>query len=202
MKLQEILVWISLGLVVSIAFPITPKEQVKVSSNGIEKYNNTFYCAICEFLVNQGEEFITSNTTEEDAVGFLDTVCHRMPKRKQLDCNIFIKENYTKLIKFIVGKESAVSVCSKMKFCESHKLEINECSFCKYATHRIDRFLSHNNTLTDIIEYGEMFCNNLHDRYVYQCTYVISMYYSQIVAKLVDHHSFVDVCDALNLCRE
>jgi len=183
-------------------------KSEKISKNKVELFledvktdvNNSVYCPICEYLINQGEAFITKKTTKRQAFDFLDHLCDSLPSSKHEICNNFVDENYQNIIEFIMDKESAQVVCSQLHYCNHIENEISECDFCKYAVHNIESFLHYNNTLNDIIEYGAMFCNGIKKRYIQQCNYVIPVYYSMIVGKLVDHHNFVNTCESLHLC--
>jgi len=224
MTTKEILLYASIGIVAILALPInvdhhhhktynTPPKvknptQVTISKNTndpkigySDKYNSTFYCAMCEFMINQGEEFITKNTSNDDAVHFMEHLCARLPKSKFEECEDFVKDNYDKLIDFIVEKESAQSVCTQLHFCEEYDHQISECDFCKYASHRIERFLSNNNTITNIIEFGNFFCENYPKKYLHTCNNVIPYYYSSIIAKIVDQFDFVETCKSIGVCH-
>lgn len=198
-----------------IAFPLHPSiiqkndSQQCASKDGNcgkrhyhEIYNDTFYCAVCEFLISQGDEFITKNTNENDAIHFMENLCDRLPRSKQLECDEFVKDNYHELIQLINEKETPHKVCEKLHFCESYEHQISECDFCKYATHRIERFMSFNNSLTDIIDFGHTFCNNYRAKYISVCNNVIPYYFPQIISKLIDQNSFSEVCYSLSLCKK
>jgi len=164
------------------------------------KYNDTFYCAMCEFLINHGEEYITKNTTHDDATHFLDHLCERLPKSKHAICDLFIQENYNHLINFIIEKESPHSVCKQLHFCSTYDQAISQCDFCKYATHRIERFLSYNNTVTDIVDFGNMFCDTYRANYRNVCESIVPVYYSTIIGKIIDQYNFVEVCSNIGIC--
>jgi len=210
MTMKQLFLLISAGLVLSIAFPVNldktfvkipdKKSPTPVKSDYSAKYNSTFYCAICEFLINQGEEFITKTTNENDAVHFMEHICLRLPKSKHHDCDDFVRENKDKLIEFIVEKESAHSVCTELHFCAKYDHYLTECDFCKYAFHRTERFLSHNNTLTSIIDFGNTFCINYPKRYSQLCNDFIPYYYTHLVARVIDQYDFVSACNNLGLC--
>lgn len=213
MHTKDILLIISLGIVVSIAFPVSyhppshtqvmvkDKKFAPMAVNYSEKYNYTFYCSICEFLINHGEEYITKSTSEIDAINFLEHICTLLPKSMLEECDEFIRDNYLKLKEFIIEKESAHSVCTQLYFCKEYEHNVNDCDFCKYATLRIERFLSNNVTLSEIIGYGNIFCNNYPQKYVQVCNNFIPFYYSQVIGKLVDQQNFVEVCNNLAICK-
>ena len=180
-------------------------EKINLFLQDIQKdVNHTIYCPICEFIVNQGEAYISKNTSEQEAIKFLDHLCEELPTSKQNKCEEFVSHNFEQLYEFIIDKESAQLVCSQLHICDAIDVQksVSECDFCRYAVHKVETFLHFNNTLNDIIEYGEMFCRGVRPRYKKQCDYVIPFYYSQIVAKLVDHHNFVNACESLHLCQK
>ena len=187
-----------IGMVTSVPFNF---EKKKHSVSILEKYNNTYYCAICEYLIHEGEEFVTKNTTEEDAVHYLEHLCLRLPKSKHNNCDDFIRKNYKLLIHLIVDRESANSICKQLHFCENYEHSVSECDFCKFASHRIERFMSNNNTLNEIIDYGNMFCNSYPIKYKIVCENTIPYYYSQIIGKLIDQYDLFEVCNGLSICN-
>jgi hypothetical protein len=162
---------------------------------------NSLWCPICEYLVREGEDYITKNTTEEHATKFLENACHHLPKEKQDGCEKFVKDNYHNLIEHITSEESAPVACSQLHFCSQiEKQEENECNFCKYAAHRIEVFLHQNNTLQNIIEFGNNFCENIAEPHKTVCANIVPVYYHDIVGKLVDHYNFVDICETMHFC--
>lgn len=179
-----------------------PVKATEADIHKISKdINNSIWCPICEYLVREGEDYLTKNSTEDEATHFLKNACHHLPKSKQEQCEDFVSDNYDKLFHHIIDKEAPPVVCSQLHICkEMEHNDVDECTFCKYAAHRIEKFLHNNNTLLNIIEYGENFCNNVSHMYDSHCMNVIPIYYSEIVAKLVDRTSFIDVCEATHFC--
>lgn len=172
-------------------------------TNGKIKSNidNSLWCPICEYLVREGEDFITKNSTEEEATNFLKNACHHLPKEKQDSCEQFIENNYDNLFQHIIAKESAPVVCSQLHVCKDiENAEIDECTFCKYAAHRVENFMHSNRTLLDIIEYGENFCQNIGHPYDTHCVNIMPIYYSEIVGKLIDRNNFADACSTMHFC--
>jgi len=220
MKTQIPFILILSYIIATLAMPLMSESLIKAEKtkekHHLSKYkvnlyledikadvNNSIYCPICEFLVDQGENFISKNTSEEDAVHFLDNLCDRLPKSKQEMCDGFVNANFHKLIEFIIDKENSHKVCTQLHFCEefSANNEVSECDFCRYSVYKIENFLHHNNTLNDIIEFGEMFCQDVKLKYVKPCNYIIPFYYSQIVSKLIEQNNFANTCQSLHLCK-
>lgn len=203
--MKNIIIIIFFGLLVgNNAFPVifeTLAQPMRKLLNINTKFESSIYCPICEFLINQGEEFINKYTHEEEANAYLDLACHHLPKKQQNKCENFLSENYNKIIEFINNKETAQKACNEIHACESFNNEIDECYFCKYATHQIEYFLKMNNTLSDIIMFGDSFCNSVKLKFAKQCEYVIPIYYPQIVGKIIENHNFISVCESLKLCN-
>jgi len=192
------------GLVAAVpSMPIMiPEDSTVIEHTNDSEINNTLWCPICEFLVREGEDFITKNTSVEHASAFLSNACHHLPKEKQDECETFVKDNYNKLVELIISKESPPIVCSQLHVCnETEYTEHDECNFCKFIAHRIEVFLHKNNTLTNIIEYGEKLCGTLAKKHQEHCNNIIVIYYHEIVGKLVDRHNFVDTCESMHFCH-
>jgi len=184
----------------NIIYDITNGEQMTHMKNSID---NSLWCPICEFLVREGEDYLTKNSTEDEATNFLKNACHHLPKQKQEQCEDFVTNNYDKLITHIIDKESAPVVCSQLHFCNNMDVSIiDECSFCKYAAHRVEIFLNESRNMKDIKQFGEKFCDKIGHPYDDHCANIMPIYYSEIIGKLIEGSSFIETCDTMHFCHD
>jgi len=165
-----------------------------------DEQNNQLYCSICEYIVRKAEYYITNRTSEDEAIHYFENICSSLPKLKQNMCIILVKDNYQKLINMIHTMETPNIICSNVHVCTKNNENVSNCNFCKYASRRIENFMNQNNTLSDIINYGEHFCDYINEKLMVQCENIINMHYLELVTKLIDYHNFDDACEAIRLC--
>jgi hypothetical protein len=178
---------------------ITKQQNTKESAVPTEQ-KETDYCSICDFLISKSEEYITKRTTLEDALHIMKTNCNHLPKMRFNDCVQMVADKGDKMIQMITKKEDTSIICSNLHVCDKVGLNITDCFFCNYASKRINFFINENHTITDIIEYGETFCNNVGPSYHNTCARFMDSHYLDLISKLIDRHTPTDACEAIRMC--
>jgi hypothetical protein len=149
-------------------------------------------CGICNYVVAHSEEHI-SNTT-------MKKICETLPRKRQSQCLNMIQENSKRLIRMISKKEDSSIICSDIHICATPQKNITDCTFCKYASVRIEGFLNRNHTLFDLINFAEIFCEDVSENYYESCTNLMNIHYFEIIERLMDRTNPIDVCEAVKLC--
>lgn len=157
-------------------------------------------CGICNYVVLHSEEHISNSTNDKDAIYTMKNSCESLPRKRQNKCLNMIEENSKRLIRMISKKEDSTIICSEMHICAKPQNNITDCTFCKYATIRIDGFLNRNHTLFDLINFAENFCEDISENYYETCVHLIDIHYLEIIAKLMDRNNAVDACEAIKIC--
>jgi len=157
-------------------------------------------CGICNYIVAHSEEKISNLTAEKDAIYIMKNICETLPRKRQIECHNMIKENSKRLIRMISKKEDSSIICSDMHICSIPQNNITDCTFCQYASIRIDGFLNKNHTLFDLINFAENFCEDVSENYYETCSRLMDIYYLELIAKLMDRNNPVDACEAIKLC--
>jgi hypothetical protein len=157
-------------------------------------------CGICNYIVAHSEEYIFNSTIEKDAMAKFKKVCETLPRKRQSQCMNMIQENSKRLIRMISKKEDSSIICSDMHICAIPQNNITDCTFCKYASVRIDGFLSKNHTLFDLINFAENFCEDVSENYYETCSRLMDIHYLELIAKLMDRNNPIDACEAIKLC--
>lgn len=178
---------------------ITKKQTTKEPSVPTEQKENN-YCSICDFIINHSEEYITKRTTYEDAIHIMKTTCNHLPKMRFNDCVQMVAEKGNKMFQMIAKKEDTSIICSNLHVCEKVGLNISDCFFCNYASKRINLFVNENHTISDIIDYGDAFCEHVGPSYHNTCSRFMTSHYLNLIAKLIDRHSPNDACEAIRMC--
>lgn len=169
--------------------PVVPAEQKEVDN-----------CSICDFLVSKSEEYITPRTTYDDALHIMKTNCNHLPKMKYNDCVQMVADKGEKMFQMITKKEESSIICSNLHVCDKVGLNITDCFFCNYASKRINYFVNENHTISDIIDYGETFCDHVGPSYQNTCSRFMASQYLNLIAKLIDRHAPNDACEAIRMC--
>jgi len=157
-------------------------------------------CGICNYVVAHSEEHISNSTTDKDARYTMRKACETLPRKRQSQCMTMIQENSKKLIRMISKKEDSSIICSDMHICAIPQKNITDCTFCKYASVRIEGFLNKNHTLFDLINFAENFCEDVSENYYETCSRLMDIHYLELIAKLMDRNNPIDACEAVKLC--
>jgi hypothetical protein len=185
----------------AVGFPIFfPSISIPMinSQKKIEIHNGD--CGICNYIVLHSEEYIFNLTTEKNAILRMEKVCETLPRKRQTKCLNMIEENSKRLIRMISKKEDSSIICSEMHICSIQQNNITDCTFCKYASIRIEGFLNKNHTLFDLINFAETFCEDVSDNYYEICSNLMDIHYLEIITKLMDRTNPIDICEAVKLC--
>ena len=182
-------------------FPVISRPRIKTKEPSVStQQNDKNYCSICDFINTKSEQYITQKTTREDALHIMKTNCNHLPKMRYNDCIQMITNKGEKMIQMITNKEDSSIICSNLHVCEKVGLNITDCFFCNYASKRINYFVNENHTISDIIDYGETFCNNVGPSYHNTCARFMTSHYLNLIAKLIDRHAPNDACEAIRMC--
>jgi hypothetical protein len=196
-KLALLVLFVGYAVGIPIFFPVISKPIIH-NQKRIEIPNDD--CGICNYVVAHSEEYIFNSTIEKDAMAKFKKVCDTLPRKRQIQCMTMIQENSKRLIRMISKKEDSSIICSDMHICSIPQNNVTDCTFCKYASVRIDGFLSKNHTLFDLINFAENFCEDVSENYYETCSHLMEIYYLELIAKLMDRNNPIDACEAVKLC--
>jgi hypothetical protein len=157
-------------------------------------------CGICNYVVAHSEEHLTNETLESTAIHTMENTCMNLPRKNQRQCIHMIQVNSKRMIRMISKKEDSSIICSEMHICSIPQKNITDCTFCKYASLRIEGFLNRNHTLFDLINFAENFCEDVSENYYESCTNLMNIYYFEIIERLMDRTNPIDACEAIKIC--
>ena len=197
--LKLVLFFVLIGSVVGILifFPVISRSIIhSQKKTDIPKDD----CGICNYIVIHSEEHITNETLEKTNINIMENTCMNLPRKRQNQCIHMIHDNFKKMIRMISKKEDTSIICSEMHICNTTQKNITDCTFCKYASVRIDGFLNKNHTLFDLINFAENFCEDVSENYYETCTRLMDIHYLDLITKLIDRNNAIDACEAIKLC--
>ena len=157
-------------------------------------------CGICNYIVAHSQEHTTNETFENITVNTMENICMNLPRKRHDQCIHMIRANFKKMVHMISKKEDSSIICSEMHICSIPKKNITDCTFCKYASVRIEGFLNKNHTLFDLINFAENFCEDVSENYYDTCVRLMDIHYLDLVTKLIDRNNAIDACEAVKLC--
>jgi hypothetical protein len=197
--LKLVLFFVLIGSTVGIPifFPIISKSIIH-SQKKMDILKDD--CGICNYIVIHSEEHITNETLENTAVHTMENTCMNLPRKRQNQCIHMIHDNFKRMIRMISKKEDSSIICSEMHICNTTQKNITDCTFCKYASVRIEGFLNKNHTLFDLINFAEHFCEDVSENYYDTCIRIMDIHYLDLVTKLIDRNNAIDACEAVKLC--
>lgn len=182
---------------IPIFFPVISRPIIN-SQKKIEVPNDD--CGICNYIVEHSKEYISNETIEKSAMYTMKKVCDMLPRKRQAKCLNMIQENSKRMIRMISKKEDSSIICSEMHICSIPQKNITDCTFCKYASVRIEGFLNRNHTLYDLINFAETFCEDVSENYYESCSNLMNIHYFEIIERLMDRTNPIDACEAVRLC--
>jgi len=197
--IKIVILFILIGTTVGIPifFPVISRSIIN-SQKKIETPNDE--CVICNYVVEHSKEYISNETTEKSAMYTMKKVCDMLPRKRYAKCMNMIQENSKRMIRMISKKEDSSIICSEMHICSIPNQNITDCTFCKYASVRIEGFLNRNHTLYDLINFAETFCEDVSENYHDSCTNLMNIHYFEIIERLMDRTNPIDACEAVRLC--
>ena len=200
--LKLVLFFVLIGTTVGIPifFPIISRPIIRNGKRiDILKDN----CDICNYVVTHIEEHITNETLESTAAHTMENTCMNLPRKIQSQCIHMIHDKFKPMIRMISKKEDPNIICSEMHICsipQKNQKNITDCTFCKYASVRIEGFLNKNHTLFDLINFAEHFCEDVSENYYNTCVRLMDIHYLDLITKLIDRNNAIDACEAVKLC--
>jgi hypothetical protein len=195
------LLLITMASSIPIFFPVVSRPRIRPKEHVVStKQKDAEYCSICDFIISKSEEYITKRTTREDALHIMKTNCNHLTKMKYNDCVQMVADKGEKMFQMITKKEESSIICSNLHVCDKVGLNITDCFFCNYASKRINYFVNENHTISDIIDYGETFCDHVGPSYHNTCSRFMASQYLNLIAKLIDRHGPNDACEAIRMC--
>ena len=75
-------------------------------------------CALCEFVINELEQKLTENKTEESIKFALENVCEFLPKSIRKDCVRLIDAYTEQIVEMFLADLTPDEVCTALKLCK------------------------------------------------------------------------------------
>jgi len=175
-------------------------------------------CTLCEFVVNYAEDFLEQNSTEQQIIKFVESVCILFPQSFRQMCESFIEQEGESLIQLLVQKETPDVVCTQLGVCSSsslNSLKLREtiaskikkmqsgqyCTICEFVLQAIDGYIESNTTISEIKQLLDSFCSLLPPNFGDQCTDFVDNYLDLAIQWVVSNENPDAFCTQVGLCQ-
>jgi saposin len=76
-------------------------------------------CMLCQYIISAAEEYVGSNSTEQEVEEILDKICADLPTDYQTMCKDFVTTYGPEVIDDILNEEPPLKVCTQIDLCSS-----------------------------------------------------------------------------------
>lgn len=207
MKLASVLTVFATTAAIALAVPAPEQTQV---SSGTE-------CLICDFLVKELDQYLTSPSTVSKIVGYIDDVCHFLPSSTQSACKTFIDQYGEKLVDWIASELNQNEICNDIlglgcseasvkaavraavKSFAEEELKGTTCEICKTVIGALQQALEDPTTANDIVQAVEGVCDNI-GALKSICKDLIKDWAPDVISWLAKELEPNTVCSAIDAC--
>jgi len=175
-------------------------------------------CALCEFVVQTVEGFVTSNSSEAQILNFLNRACTLLPDPYSGQCLQIVAAKGPELIQWIIEKENPQLLCQQLTLCppsvgakaaidlamlsqgfELPKQQAQFCTVCQFVVSTVEGYVNNNATVNKIEAGLSKVCAKLPTTYSAMCMSLVNQV-PQIVEWLQEKEQPLTVCQQLKLC--
>ncbi|KAK3744542.1 hypothetical protein RRG08_056678 [Elysia crispata] len=157
-------------------------------------------CVICEFVMNELDNILGNNATQEEIKQALENVCNFLPASVKQECDSFVAQYTPELIQLLLQVKPS-QVCGYLGLCSS-KLTVDagpQCVICEFVMNELDSILSNNATQEEIKQALENVCNFLPASVKQECDSFVAQYTPELIQLLLQVKPS-QVCGYLGLC--
>ncbi|XP_013381849.1 prosaposin [Lingula anatina] len=175
---------------------VQPNKKPRVSSE---------VCVICEFVLQQLDNVLKDNATEEDIVTAVKNVCSLLPTTVSKSCNSFVDLYGPQVIQLLLKQLKPAQICSEIGLCNNtmivHNVQSSDmCTECKIFLSYLVSLFNENATVQEIEKGLRQLCNSLPQADQNQCDKFVAEYTPQVIQILKNMISPEEVCKAVELC--
>lgn len=188
-------------------FPVFEKKSA-LKDDSVE-------CEICEQLVSLLKQYIKNNSTEQEIIDGLHSLCESLPVDFQKTCNEDVDMYAKPLIDILVENIEAKTACIEIGLCaqkfKSHyylpatlpkpvSADPISCDLCKEFVNIVEEELKKNSTQVEIIETLTIACNVLPPNERDQCKAAVPRYVTYLIEMVTNSIDAQTACTMLGLC--
>jgi len=183
---------------------VQDKKPIKAVKKA-PKLKDSPTCELCEFAMNELEEVLSDNSTQEEIKNALESVCNMLPATIRDECNELVNQYEEQILDLLINElKNPKEICTLLSLCTAKPVHIvgnaETCEICKLAIGYLKAQLSQNATEEEIKQLLDKLCSYLPSSISSECDALISEYYDAIIQLLLQELDPDQVCTELGLC--
>lgn len=161
------------------------------------------FCTLCEYFLHFVQDALASPKNEENIKQSVLSMCQKVKKSFQSDCQSFVDMYADAVIAMIIQDIDPSQVCPKLALCTRTTSTANEkCPLCLFLVQDLEEQLQHNRSKENIEDKLHLLCSRLKDDLRAECDDFINTYTAELVDKLANDFTPRQICLYLKLCTE
>lgn len=192
-----------LAVLFAFAFSTQPRRPAVV------KKGDTIVCDVCKAVVNQIEELLKDQKTEEEIAEWVAQACVSFSEPLASICSSLAKNYIPIIMKLIEQGMEEADICTLVGFCSSKKLVVYPhgvvdngvaCDMCKKVITYVEELLKDQTVESEIAALVAQLCQTFPAPYSSLCDAVVKQYVPIIIQWIESGLESVDICTKLGLC--
>ncbi|XP_068596991.1 prosaposin isoform X3 [Brachionichthys hirsutus] len=194
-------------------FPATKIERTaEESARPIVRVREPLLCTVCKEVMAELEFRLTDNSTEEEVIQAVETVCGYLPSSYAVQCRDLIEAYGKAIIELLVQEADPKTVCTMLALCngarrlyipalaQTHFKVGGYCEVCKMAVNYVDVLLERNATEVQIEEAVRKACSFLPPALYTECDQLVEQYEPVMIQLILQMLDPDFVCMKLGAC--
>ncbi|CAL1543582.1 unnamed protein product [Lymnaea stagnalis] len=185
----------------------TGNHVTSIKSQAIEKVNGPV-CALCEYVMQELDQMLAENSTQDQIEAALKKVCDIVPATLRDECKEFLNTYGPLILQLLVQELQPQQICAAIGLCSvtSIKLQAIEkvngpvCALCEYVMQELDQMLAENSTQDQIEAALKKVCDIVPATLRDECKEFLNTYGPLILQLLVQELQPQQICAAIGLC--
>lgn len=184
-----------------------PKDVLLLNTEQLQAHigqkKSAQFCTLCEYFLHFMQDALASPKNEENIKQSVLSMCEKVKKPFQSDCQSFVDMYGDAVIAMIIQDIDPSQVCPKLSLCARTTSSANEkCPLCLFLVQDLEDQLQHNRSKENIENKLHLLCSRLKDDLKAECDDFINTYTAELVDKLAKDFSPREICLYLKLCTE
>ncbi|XP_076643246.1 prosaposin [Halictus rubicundus] len=180
--------------------------------------NGKASCALCEYIMHDIQNYLTSPATEEEVIRLLQNVCTHFPSGIGGECRNFVQTYGDAVVALLIQEIDPAHVCGMLRLCPTksfmklwesipakytlaEKRNRPSCPLCLLAMTQIYNVIKNNRTQANIEAELDKLCNHLPQSLSQECTDLVQGYSKELVELLLADLTPIEVCTFIKLCK-
>uniref|UniRef100_UPI00398EB6C6 prosaposin-like n=1 Tax=Pristiophorus japonicus TaxID=55135 RepID=UPI00398EB6C6 len=169
-------------------------------------------CVICEFAMQQIDQLLEKNSTEELITKAVEKVCSILPATVETECKDFVEQYGKAVVELLAQELDPTLVCTTIGLCKNAERAVVEkmkpellksgalCEVCEAMIKYLDQLLEKNATQEEIEAALDKVCNLLPATMHDQCDQLVTQYGPLILQVLLQTMDPDFVCTKVGAC--